>query len=123
MEEKTIVVNRFQQLEVWRRAHELVLSVYAFSAVLPETERCGLVSELRRSALCVPRNIVAGSQFCDRCNSRRCYDNAQTALEELRYYFMLCRDLGFLADYGNIEGQSDRVYQLIGGLMSSSTAG
>ena len=120
MDENTIVVNRFQQLEVWRRAHELVLSVYTFSAGLPETERFGLASELRRSALCVPSNIVAGSRLSDRRHRRCCYDKAQAALEELTYSFMLCRDLGFLADYGSIEGQSDRVHQLIGGLLSSS---
>ena len=116
MDENKIAVNRFQKLEVWRRAHELVLSVYAFSETLPETERYGLAPDLRRSAVSVPANIVVGFRRYDLCDRRRCYDRAQSALEELRYYFMLCRDLGFLTDYGRIEGQSERLARLIGGL-------
>jgi hypothetical protein len=51
-----------------------------------------------------------------------CYDNARKSLEALRYYLILCRDLGFNADCALIEGDSDRLARVLGGLASSVSA-
>ena len=50
----------------------------------------------------------------------RAYNVAQTSLEELRYYLMVCRDLGFDPQYGVVEGESEQVATLLSGLMSSA---
>ena len=38
----------FQDLVVWRKAHELVLAVYSFTAAFPKEETYGLALQMRR---------------------------------------------------------------------------
>ena len=50
----------FQDLVVWRKAHELVLAVYSFTAAFPKQETYGLALQMRRAAVSVPANIAEG---------------------------------------------------------------
>jgi four helix bundle protein len=50
----------FQDLLVWRKAHEFVLAVYAFTAAFPKQETYGLVLQMRRAAVSIPANIAEG---------------------------------------------------------------
>ena len=50
----------FQDLVVWRKAHELVLAVYSFTGVFPKQETYGLALQMRRAAVSVPANIAEG---------------------------------------------------------------
>ncbi len=50
----------FQDLVVWQKAHQLVLSVYRFSKDFPKSEIYGLTSQIRRSAISIPANIAEG---------------------------------------------------------------
>lgn len=54
------VAKRFQDLIVWRRSHEFVLSVYRITKEFPEYELFGLVSQMRRAAVSIPANISEG---------------------------------------------------------------
>ena len=60
MDETRIPARRCQQLEAWHRPHQLVLGVYRLSRWLPDEERTQLSAELRRAAVCIPANILAG---------------------------------------------------------------
>jgi len=44
---------------------------------------------------------------------------AQGSLEELRYYFILCRDLGYKVEYDVLAGQADEVSRMLYGLIAS----
>jgi len=50
----------FQDLLVWQKAHQFVLSVYELSKSFPKEELFGLTSQLRRAAVSVPANIAEG---------------------------------------------------------------
>jgi len=52
--------KHFQDLIVWQKAHEFVLLIYRYSESFPKNELYGLTSQLRRSAVSVPSNIVEG---------------------------------------------------------------
>src|SRR5690348_13560194 len=55
-----IAARTFQDLVVWRKAHELVLAVYSFTAGFPKQETYGLALQMRRAAVSVPANIAEG---------------------------------------------------------------
>jgi 23S rRNA-intervening sequence protein len=57
----------FAKLEVWERAHRLVLRVYKVTEHFPASENWGLVAQLRRAAISVPSNIAEG---CGRTAAR-----------------------------------------------------
>ena len=89
-------LERFEDLDVWRRAHALVLDVYRLTGRFPNDEKFGLVSQMRRAAVSVPANIAEGFKKRGSKDKANFYNIAQGSLEELRYYYILSRDLGYL---------------------------
>ena len=50
----------FRDLVVWQEAHKLVLMVYRVTETFPRSELFGLTSQMRRSVVSIPANIVEG---------------------------------------------------------------
>jgi four helix bundle protein len=88
----------FHNLNVWRKAHALVLRVYAASKELPPSENFGLVQHLRRAATTIARTIAEGAGRELRAEFVADLKKARAAGHELEYVFLLCRDLGFFSE-------------------------
>ena len=76
----------FRDLLVWRKAHEFVLAVYAFTAGFPRQETYRLAAQMRRAAVSIPANIAEGFRRRGRLDKARFMNLAEGALEECRYY-------------------------------------
>jgi four helix bundle protein len=85
----------FQDLIVWRKAHEFVLRVYVLTKGFPKQETYALSSQLRRAAVSVPGNIAEGFRRRGRADKVRFLNIAEGSLEECRYYLILAQDLGY----------------------------
>jgi len=120
MEENRTPTGRFQHVELWHHAHRLVLGIYELSRTLPEEERLGLVSQMRRTAVAVPAAIVDSCRGGAAPMDRIAVERALAKLEELRYVLMLCRDLGFDLNYGRVEGESEQLANLLAALEPSA---
>ncbi len=116
-------IENFEQLEVWQAAHRLVLQVYRITSAMPLDQRYGLISQMQRSAVSVPANIAEGFKRRGRPDKVHFYNVAQGSLEELRYYFILCRDLGYKLDYGSMATQADQVGRMLTGLIRAVRVG
>lgn len=55
-------VENFKDLIVWQRAMELVEDVYRLTKLLPQDEKFGLVSQMRRCGVSIPSNIAEGKK-------------------------------------------------------------
>ena len=85
----------FQDLIVWQKVHQFVLSVYSFTKKFPKEELYSLKSQLKRSAVSVPANIAEGFKKKGKADKIRYMNIAQGSLEESRYYIILANDLGY----------------------------
>jgi four helix bundle protein len=112
-----MAIERFEQLEVWQVAHRLVLEVYKATQDLPKDQRFGLISQMQRAGVSVPANIAEGFKRWGRADKVRFYNIAQGSLEELRYYFIHCRDLGYKVDFELLTEQAERVGRMLTGLI------
>ena len=101
---KPAPATRFEELIVWQKSHQLTLLVYKITVTYPKHELYGLVAQMRRAAVSVPANIAEGFKRRTNPDKARCMNISQASLEEVRYYFILSRDLGYLKD-----PESDRV--------------
>ena len=86
----------FIELDVWQKGHTLALAVYKWTRQLPKEELFGLTSQMRRAAVSVPANIAEAFKKRGKSDKARILNISQSSLEELRYYFILCGDLGYL---------------------------
>lgn len=50
-----------RDLLVYKRSMDLVVAIYQITSLFPDSEKFGLVSQLRRSAVSVPSNISEGA--------------------------------------------------------------
>jgi four helix bundle protein len=107
-------------LEVWQEAHKLVLMVYKTTEQYPGEERFGLVSQMRRAAVSIPANIAEGFKRRGLQDKIRFYNISDGSLEELKYFFIVSRDLNYISNGANLLAQADCVGRLLNGLIAST---
>ena len=109
----------FHQLNVWKKAHLLVLHVYKASNDLPASENFGLVLNLRRSAVFIARSIAEGASRDSDMEFATEHKKARAAGHDLEYSLLLCRDLGFLPEptYEALYEEVLEVRKMISGLV------
>lgn len=54
-------MHKINDLIIWKRSIELAKSVYLLCEKLPQDEKFGLISQIRRSAISIPSNIAEGA--------------------------------------------------------------
>lgn len=102
----------FQDLIVWQKAHQFVLSIYRFSDNFPQKEIYGLTSQLRRAAISIPANIAEGFKKRGIADKVRFMNISQGSLEGCRYYLILTKDLGY-GDSLELMSQLEEVSKLL----------
>ncbi len=85
----------FRNLAVWKKAHALVLAVYAASGSFPRTESFGLTILIRRTATLIPRTIAEGTSRSNDQDFIRDLYAANVAGSDLEYLFILAKDLNY----------------------------
>ena len=109
----------FRTLQVWRKAHELTLTVYRVTATFPDTERFGLTSQIRRCCASIPANIAEG---CGRGGGKdfaRFLRIAAGSASELEYHVLLARDLQIVQveEYEHIARAAAEIRRMLAGLL------
>lgn len=95
----------FQDLQVWQKAHELVLELYRTTRGFPKEEIYVLTAQLRRAAISIPSNIAEGFHRRGTSDKLRFLNFAEASLEEVRYQLILSKDLGYL--------DSEEIFQML----------
>ena len=86
----------YRKLDVWQRAHQLVLAVYTASAAFPGREAYSLTDQTRRAATSLPANIAEGCGRETTAELRRFLFIAMGSASELDYHLLLAHDLNYL---------------------------
>lgn len=91
-----MTMENFRKLQVWQKAHKLVLEVYRLTRFFPNEERFGLTTQIRRAAISIASNIAEGSKR--KTSKDRLHFNvmADGSLEEVKYYIILAYELQYL---------------------------
>jgi len=112
-------IENFQNLEVWQKAHQLVLAIYQATKSFPAEEKFGLVSQMRRAAVSIPANIAEGFKRRGQADKIRFYNTSETSLEELKYYLILSKDLGYISNIEPIMAEAETVSRMLYRLVES----
>jgi four helix bundle protein len=101
--------HNYKELIVWQKARLLFKQTYLVTRQLPDDERYGLISQMRRAAVSVSSNIAEGSGRTTDRQFAIFLGNALGSLLELESQYLLCEDVELLD--GN---EIDTTYELIG---------
>ena len=105
----------YKDLDVWKKSIELVTEIYSITANLPNEEKYGIVSQIRRAAVSIPSNIAEGcARFSDKENLRF-LDIARGSLAELETQLIISKNLGFI-DSDNLVKKISPIAQMLSGL-------
>lgn len=117
-------IVRFEQLEVWRRARVLAVTVYRLTAEPPLRRDFGLTDQLRRAAVSVMANLAEGFESNSLRSFLRYIRIAQASLAELRCHLYLIEDagLGAPAQVHDLRNQIERLGRMLGGLVKALNA-
>ena len=111
---------RFRELMVYQKAYELVVSLYKFSKEMPEDERFGLTSQLKRAAFGIPVNIAEGYGKEDsRGELIRFLRMAKGSASELGVLIDICHDVGYMEDryYEKYRERTEEIARMLHGLI------
>ena len=112
-------IKSFRDLIVWQKGMALVGITYELTKQLPEIERFGLTSQMRRCAVSIPSNIAEGQGRETANEYIRFLQIARGSAFELSTQAELCIQL----DYGNcfqqILDNSEEVARILNGLISA----
>jgi four helix bundle protein len=85
----------FKDLAVWQRAVEMTLEVYKLTSSFPDSERFGLINQLRRASVSVPSNIAEGYGRATRGEYLQFLGHARGSNSEVETQIVIAKALGF----------------------------
>jgi four helix bundle protein len=117
-------IKDFKDLEVWKAARDLRHEIYKLAKTLPDFEKFGLASQLRRAATSVTANIAEGFGRFGYQENAQFLRQARGSLYELRDHLTTCLDEGYLTAEENarLERLAHSVGRLLNGYLRSTLA-
>ena len=110
----------YKRLQVWRKAHALALNAHRAATSIRGSQYLALRSQIIRSAMSVPANIVEGrAQRSDR-EFARFLRHAAASASELEYHLLAAGDVGALdqSTATQLGAQVDEVIRMLRGLIA-----
>jgi len=107
-------IKTFRDLVAWQKAMQLAEQVYHATSKMPDSEKFGLTSQMRRAAVSVPSNIAEGHGRQNLPDYVRFLKTARGSLMELQTQLILAEQLKFLVvshDLRDILAETDRILQ------------
>lgn len=98
---------------------ELVVLLYDFTSKLPESEKYGLCSQMKRAAVSVPSNIAEGAGRSSRKDYLRFLYISQGSLSELNTQYQICLRLDLCNHNPDLDDKIDHVGKLLSNLIKS----
>lgn len=101
-------MKSYTELEVWKKARELVNSVYELTKKFPKEEVFGITSQIRRSSISIPSNIAEG---CGRNSEKETIHFlyiARGSLYELETQLYLSKDQTYIT-----QGELEEIQQQV----------
>lgn len=87
----------FEKLECWQHARKLAVWTYQSTKFFPQSEKFGLVSQMRRAAISIASNIAEGSSRKTSKDQAHFSTIAYSSTIELLNDLIITQDLNFLS--------------------------
>ena len=108
------------QMDSYKVSRELVKACYQLSKKLPDSERYGLVQQIRRASTSVTINIAEGSSRKSLSERRRYYEISRGSIVEIDSILDLIIDLAFcnMQEIAYLEDFVVRCFQMLSSMIN-----
>jgi len=97
MERKKFYTYSFEKLDAWKLAREIRNEIYDLSRVLPDEEKYGVTSQIRRAMNGVTDNLAEGSGRASSLDRAHFTNIAYTSTLETINQLITCSDQGYIS--------------------------
>ena len=114
-------ITKFEDLKIWQESHRLAMEIYVITRSFPKDELYGLVSQLRRSSLSIPANIVEGFYRYSTKELIQFLINARGSTGETIYHLLVSKDLKYINEdnYSRLRQRYEILAMSINALINS----
>lgn len=112
---------RYEDLEVFKKSHLLVIDIYKITDNFPNEERYRLSDQLIRASYSIPSNIAEGNSR----STTKDYINflfiARGSANEIKYFLLLSRDLCYIENeiYKYLNNEIGTIIKMLSALIKS----
>jgi|SRR5690606_15530678 len=112
-------MKSYRDLIVWQKSMEMVTLVYKLLQNFPESEKFGLISQLKRSSISIPSNIAEGYGRNYTKDYSRFLQIARGSLFEMQTQMQIAINLKFITkeDLESIENLSIEIEKMLNALI------
>jgi four helix bundle protein len=118
MEQKDYKSRSYRDLEVWKLSIDFVKKVYQVTHNFPDSEKFGLINQIRRAAVSIPSNIAEGQGRNSAKEFRQFLAISLGSLAELETQLIIAKEIEYLTQNGldALLSPLDRIRKMIKGL-------
>lgn len=122
MDEETIKIKSFTDLNAWKEAHKLVLLIYEITKKFPQEELFGLTNQIRRAVVSITSNIAEGFSRNSYKEKVQFYSVALGSLTEVQNQLLIARDLKYITqeEFTKLAELSVIISKLLNGIIKKS---
>lgn len=106
-------IQSYKQLEVWKRAVELVKEIYRITEKFPKSELYSLTTQMRLAAVSIPSNIAEGYKRQWIGEYLQFLSIADASAAELETQIIISKDLYLKVDFSKSESLLEEVQKML----------
>ena len=110
-------MRNFREYDVWEGGIAFTAGVYILTGELPDSEKFGMVSQLRRASVSIPSNIAEGCSRSSEKDFARFVEIPLGSAFETETLLVICKEVGYL-DQLQLERQLKELHGIQRGLNS-----
>ena len=110
-----------QKPDIYKFSQAFVLECYKLSKCLPDSEKFGMISQIRRAALSVHLNIAEGASRKSEIERKRFYEISRSSIVEIDAALDIANGLKYLKnhDMSELGEEMVRCFKILTGLIMS----
>jgi four helix bundle protein len=114
------VIQRFEDIESWKKARELTSAIYAATSIGGFAKDFGLRDQIRRASVSIVSNIAEGFERDGNTEFRQFLAIAKGSTGEVKSQLYVALDAGFLGrdEFNRLYALADETARLIRGFIS-----
>ncbi len=124
MKNNNTKIESFTDLIIWKKAHEVVLSIYRITKGFPAEEKFSLADQMKRAAISISSNIAEGFSRKGAKEKSQFYFIAKGSLTELQNQLLVAKDVGYLDNkvFKSVADKTVEVHKLLNTFIKNLTS-